>query len=165
MEKDALESLVNQGLSIRKIAEVVGKGQTTVRYWLGVHDLKTRLICRCRTCEETDESKFYKGRYTICKTCRDKAQRDRYRGYKQQGVAYKRKKSGVEYKGGGCCKCGYDRCMAALDFHHRDPSEKDPDWKKMRNWKFERVKAELDKCDLVCRNCHAEIHYGIDPID
>jgi hypothetical protein len=30
----------------------------------------------------------------------------------------------------------------------------------MRNWTFERIKGELEKCLLVCRNCHAEIHYG-----
>lgn len=46
----------------------------------------------------------------------------------------------------------------------RDSStyEKNPNWRKMKNWTFERVKKELDKCDLVCSNCHDEIHYGYD---
>jgi hypothetical protein len=51
--------------------------------------------------------------------------------------------------------------MAALDFHHKNPNEKDPNWRLMRNWTFERIKDELEKCLLVCRNCHAEIHYGV----
>jgi hypothetical protein len=51
--------------------------------------------------------------------------------------------------------------MAALDFHHKDPAKKDPNWRLMRNWTFERIKDELEKCLLVCRNCHAEIHYGV----
>jgi len=53
---------------------------------------------------------------------------------------------------------GYDKCLGSLDFHHK--IAKDPNWKKMKNWSFERVKKELDKCILVCKNCHGEIHYG-----
>lgn len=151
MERPELEALVNDGLSIRKIVERVGKGYSTVRYWLGVYGLKTKLVCRCRKCEDTDESHFYPGRYTICKKCRGKGQGWMYRKYKKQAIAY---------KGGECSRCGYDKYQAALDFHHRDTKEKDPNWRLMRNWSFRRVKAELDKCDLVCRNCHAEIHYG-----
>ena len=65
----------------------------------------------------------------------------------------------VEYKGGKCEICGYDKCIAALDFHHLDPNEKEyaicnGDYKS-----FEKVKKEVDKCILVCANCHREIHY------
>lgn len=65
----------------------------------------------------------------------------------------------VEYKGGCCSRCGYSKSVAALDFHHRDPSKKDFQISK-RGYclSWDRMKVELDKCDLVCRNCHAEIH-------
>jgi transcription elongation factor Elf1 len=69
------------------------------------------------------------------------------------------KKQAVEYKGGKCCKCGYDRLMSALVFHHIDPSKKEFGISSQgcsRSW--ERVKKEVDKCILVCHNCHAEIH-------
>lgn len=69
------------------------------------------------------------------------------------------KKLAIDYKGGGCIHCGYNKCAGGLDFHHRDPSAKDINWKKMRTWDIEKIKKELDKCDLVCRNCHAELHY------
>ena len=53
------------------------------------------------------------------------------------------------------------------DFHHRNPNQKDfsigesrPGQKKIRN--FENLKVELDKCDLLCKNCHGEIHYEMD---
>ena len=80
-------------------------------------------------------------------------------GYQKQRLR-KLKTLAVEYKGGRCTICGYCNCQAALDFHHNDPSQKDPNWNKMRRWSFDRVKRELDKCKLVCKNCHAEMHFG-----
>lgn len=68
----------------------------------------------------------------------------------------------VEYKGGKCLICGYNRCLAALEFHHTDPSEKDFGISARgfsRSW--ERIKKELDKCICVCSNCHKEIHEGL----
>lgn len=64
----------------------------------------------------------------------------------------------VEYKGGGCIRCGYSKCLAALEFHHRDPSQKDFAVNSVGNVKFDLIKPEIDKCDLVCANCHREIH-------
>lgn len=63
----------------------------------------------------------------------------------------------LEYKGFKCEICGYDKCIAALEFHH--PYEKDFGISSKgytRAW--EKVKLELDKCILVCSNCHREIH-------
>lgn len=66
----------------------------------------------------------------------------------------------VEYKGGKCNICGYSRSVRALEFHHIDPSEKDFTISG-KSWSFERLKSEVDKCVLVCANCHIEIHEGI----
>jgi 5-methylcytosine-specific restriction endonuclease McrA len=73
----------------------------------------------------------------------------------------KLKQLAVEYKGGKCCKCGYYKCVGALDFHHVNPQEKAfgiGSKGYTRSW--ESVKKELDKCILVCANCHREIEYG-----
>lgn len=71
----------------------------------------------------------------------------------------KLKEMAVAYKGGKCCKCGYDKCLGALDFHHRDSNTKSFGISsKGLTYSFEKVKAELEKCILVCKNCHAEIH-------
>lgn len=70
------------------------------------------------------------------------------------------KKKLVDYKGGKCIMCGYDKCIDALEFHHRDPIEKDFTISG-KSWSFERLKSEADKCDLVCSNCHKEIHYKL----
>lgn len=62
----------------------------------------------------------------------------------------------IAYKGGSCQICGYDKHPAALEFHHRNPADKK--FKLSGNsLKFEAVRAELDKCDLLCANCHREV--------
>jgi len=63
----------------------------------------------------------------------------------------------VKSKGGKCSRCGYDRCLQALEFHHRDPKTKKFCISGAHCRKWEVVKKELDKCDLVCSNCHKEI--------
>ncbi len=67
----------------------------------------------------------------------------------------------VQYKGGKCRICPYDRCMGALQFHHLDPEQKDFHIAKAGAWAWSRIVKELDKCILVCANCHAEIHDGM----
>lgn len=72
------------------------------------------------------------------------------------------KHKSIEYKGGACINCGYDKCIAALEFHHTESEKKDFGISAngyTRSW--EKVKKELDKCILVCSNCHREIHYQI----
>ena len=53
------------------------------------------------------------------------------------------------------------RSIDALEFHHKDPNEKDFTISG-KSWSFERLKNEVDKCILVCSNCHCEIHEKID---
>ena len=63
----------------------------------------------------------------------------------------------VEYKGGSCKVCGYGNSISALHFHHLNPIEKDFTIGG-KSYSFERLKSEVDKCILVCSNCHCEIH-------
>lgn len=63
----------------------------------------------------------------------------------------------VDYKGGKCEICGYNKCIEALDFHHLNPNEKDFGLSK-KYISFKKAKKEVDKCILVCANCHREIH-------
>jgi hypothetical protein len=110
---------------------------------------------RCRFCNRTLAlSEFYtcrdgKGVTAYCKTCTNIQTGDRQQRLKQQCV---------EYKGGRCEICGYNRYIGALEFHHLDPEQKDFSISHTRLTTFEKVKSELDKCRLVCANCHREIH-------
>lgn len=71
----------------------------------------------------------------------------------------------VDYKGGKCQLCGYSKCHRSLHFHHIDPSMKDFDISRFTDVPFSwhRLRQELDKCILVCANCHGEIHAGLIP--
>lgn len=69
------------------------------------------------------------------------------------------KRKAVAFLGGSCTKCGYSKYIEALEFHHRDPTQKDFSFAaKGLCRKFEVVRAELLKCDLLCANCHRELH-------
>ena len=64
----------------------------------------------------------------------------------------------VEYKGGACVLCGYNKSHAALEFHHIDPHEKDIQIGVKANIAWSKIKLEIDKCVLLCANCHREEH-------
>lgn len=69
-----------------------------------------------------------------------------------------RKQQAVDYKGGRCERCGYSKSLRALQFHHPDPTEKEFGIGSGNTKSWEKLKVELDKCELLCSNCHAEHH-------
>jgi len=68
----------------------------------------------------------------------------------------------IKLRYGICCtRCGYNKCYSALEFHHRIPDEKEHDPASLISSSHKKINdifKELDKCDLVCANCHREIH-------
>jgi hypothetical protein len=68
------------------------------------------------------------------------------------------KQKAVDYLGGKCIDCGYNRCLQALEFDHIDPSQKEFTISGRHCFSWEKVKLELDKCVLRCANCHRERH-------
>lgn len=93
------------------------------------------------------------GGSVYCKPCTSDQTLERQRAFKLKSI---------EYKGGKCVCCGYDKYQGALEFHHLDPNEKDFTLSHVKLTTFnEEIKKELDKCVLVCANCHREIHAGI----
>ena len=103
--------------------------------------------CICSQCKKS----YKKGRGSyknFCASCR---------------VTNSRKKTKariVEIMGGKCIICGYNKCISALDFHHKDPNTKE-DVIARYSKKFESVLEEANKCILVCCRCHREIHAGL----
>ena len=88
--------------------------------------------------------------FNVCKKCSHE---------KRMTLLFKKKQEWIDYKGGECTSCGYDKCNAALEFHHENSVEKDE--KLSKGWRFrsfKNVKGELDKCVLLCANCHREAH-------
>lgn len=69
-----------------------------------------------------------------------------------------------ETRGGKCIRCGYNKCLKALEFHHVDPSKKDFT---ISNDHFKLLEAvkETKKCILICSNCHKEFHDNLWSLD
>lgn len=63
--------------------------------------------------------------------------------------------------GNKCACCGYNKCIQALEFHHLNPEEKDFSFGANSNRSWIDTRNEIQKCILVCANCHREIHYGL----
>ncbi len=169
MDINILKEFIKLGLSTYQISKRVGKSQTSIRYWMKKFNLKTNLSERsdnskCLTCEKELtglQRKF------CCNICRCKYNNyyanggngyQTYENQKQRGND--RKNEFIEIKGGKCMVCGYNKCNRALTFHHREPEHKkiQLDARSLSNRTLSKCLEELEKCDLLCFNCHMELH-------
>jgi hypothetical protein len=164
-----LRQLVSAHYSIREIAETVERSTATVRHWLAKLGLETNphrhspAAARAAAAGE-DEPTLYCSIHGItrhvrrdsgyrCAICRATHVSNRRRAMKQQLL---------DEAGGACLICGYDRCVAALRFHHLDPSTKSFTLALGGNTRsMARVRAEASKCVVLCANCHAEVESGL----
>ena len=153
--------MIDEGLSIREIGRRIKSSYTNVRYWLHHHDLKTR--CRPNksserlwgerrcSCGETALDKFYGNKLRMCSKCFNAGSIRRNR-QKQELIR--------NHLGGRCIACGFNKYPAALQVHHVDPKGKDPAFRHVRSWSWQRIERELMKCVLLCSNCHVALHAG-----
>tara|TARA_R110000787_G_scaffold9510_1_gene33147 strand:- start:446 stop:994 length:549 start_codon:yes stop_codon:yes gene_type:complete len=167
LNKEELEFLIYCNMSQRDIASHLNSSQGSVRHWLSKYNLSTTYKNKlalpdrkvCSACKvDKPNAEFWKRNnrehqlHSMCKDCNLKDRLSRQRDFKQQCV---------DYKGGECQCCGYNNCNHALDFHHVDPKTKSFGIAKARRTKVtKKILEELDKCILVCSNCHREIHAG-----
>ena len=111
----------------------------------------TRICSICQKEKKIEEYYITNGRVMYwCKECQKQKERDKYQTKMSQIIAYKKTL---------CCKkCGETR-FYLFDFHHRNPNEKDYTISDNSRASFEIVKKEIEKCDVLCSNCHREWHY------
>jgi hypothetical protein len=163
--EEVLEIMVDDELTLDEMAEELECSVSTIRHWLAKYGLKP--TGGGRRSKRTDGPRFARfdcrkhgrtefvleGRgYYRCKQCRGEAVARRRRVVKQTLVLE---------AGGSCVLCGYDRCTAALEFHHLDPSKKSFSLSLRGVTKsIERIRQEAAKCVLLCANCHAEVEVG-----
>jgi hypothetical protein len=177
LTREQLEPLVERGATIDEIAAELDRNSSTIRYWLKKHGLKPngRRGRRPRAPREEIAAAIRNGTRTLmascprhgmtefavvtstghlkCKRCRSEAVQRRRR--KVQRIL-------VEEAGGRCLLCGYDRSLAALEFHHLDPESKSFGLAHRGITRsIDEVRREAKKCLLVCSNCHAEIEAGV----
>lgn len=115
---------------------------------------KTQVCTRCKNIKNIKDFTPLKQRHRlhyICKKCRNKVQKEHHKINKEKAI---------NLKGGKCSICGYSKCRNALEFHHVNEKEYDMSKLLKKSWKMnkEKILKELDKCMLVCSNCHREIH-------
>jgi len=99
----------------------------------------------CKLCEKEFKDPQSKGR-TRCGSCNTKIRR------------YRAKAAAIKYLGGKCKNCGWEGNQAAFQFHHLDPNQKDFIIGNAANKNWDFIKKELQKCILLCSNCHAIEH-------
>jgi 5-methylcytosine-specific restriction endonuclease McrA len=162
-----LEALAGSGAKLIEIAVELECSIATVRYWLRKWEIP-RPDCRRsdvdpalaplladRACPKHGLVSFRldpRGTYR-CKLCRQEQVADRRRRVKRILV---------DEAGGSCALCGYDRCVAALQFHHRVPAEKRFALSSEGVTRgIDAARAEARKCVLLCANCHAEVEAGV----
>ena len=156
-------------MSIAQIAAAIGRSKATVRHWMREYGLKTRraeqrrasiedggqpvhvVVRECARHGSTEFERRSGGGYR-CLKCRSEAVTRRRR---------KVKRVLVEEAGGACAACGYDRCIAALEFHHREPEHKRFALSLRSARSIASSRAEAEKCVLLCANCHSEMEAGV----
>jgi transposase len=170
IDREVLAELLAEGLTVRAMAERLGRSYTTVRHWLARHELATPRAARLA---ETAAARAT-GAETVEATCpvhgvtlfvRRGADGFRCRLCRSGAVDRRRKEVKrilVSEAGGRCALCGYDRSMAGLHFHHLEPSQKAFALSaRGMALSLASARAEAAKCVLLCSNCHAEVEAGL----
>lgn len=170
VDVDCLRQMVDKGASIRAMADELGVGYSTIRYWLKRLGLETERSARRREGDVAREAglrrvhlRCAKHGHTVfferpdggfrCLKCSIAAVSDRRRRVKRKLV---------EEAGGQCRLCGFDEHQAALQFHHRDRSTKVFHLSHQGMTRgIARMRAEAKKCVLLCANCHALVEAGV----
>jgi len=156
--KEKLEELISQGYSNIKIGELLNIHRTTVPKWIkkyGIDDLRNGhcgdkiFNDKCKLCGK--DINYNPSNRSCCPTCVTRIRR------------YRLKKKAVEYKGNKCEICGFDESLAAMEFHHSSEN-KDFEISDMNHKSWDFIKPELDKCVLICSNCHRQIHSKYDDL-
>lgn len=107
------------------------------------------MLLECKTCKKMVEFEQFGCDATRCRDCENARHVKLWAEKKNRAIAY---------LGSKCKDCGYTGHTAVFDFHHRDPKEKDVVWVQLRSRKWQKITQELDKCDLLCANCHRIRH-------
>lgn len=167
-------SLRKEGKSYKEITKILGCAMSTVSYHCQLHKLGDNNQ-KVTDDEKIKFQKMYDEIGSLKKvaklTSRSFETIQKYVKIKQkvktktssESVILWRKRTKlklIEYKGGKCEICGYSKCIRALEFHHTNPNDKDFTISG-KSLSFEKLKNEVDKCMLVCSNCHSEIHDGL----
>jgi predicted transcriptional regulator len=167
MNKDILQGLVDLNFSQREIAIHLNFSQSNVKYWLKKLNIKTnksrynkkelteKYCPKCKNIKSIDEfyrSNTRKNGNSHCKKCSNQLTTERQINMKIRMI---------EYKGGECNSCRLkleNSHYSVFDFHHIDSNNKDINFKHIKSQNWNKIKFEIDKCELLGSNCHRIKH-------
>lgn len=108
----------------------------------------------CTKCgKEKSIEEFYKNGNRMQSTCKDCFKESIRNTYLEKTERVNQYKESI-----GCEKCG-ERRVHLLDFHHKDKSQKDFNISDKTRMCFEKLMEEINKCFILCSNCHRDFHY------
>jgi hypothetical protein len=143
----------NKGSNRKNCDEHIGYFKKNYKYVSGAMH---RRCTKCNTFKSEDQfySKQNARGSSWCKECFSKGT------YQYQiDRAEERKMHFIKQKGGCCERCGYMKNTAALCFHHLEEKEFNLDARHLANNSMAVLEKEMEKCQLLCHNCHMEVHY------
>jgi hypothetical protein len=164
-DRELLERLVASGVTLREIALELDRSIATVRHWLRRWPIQRPDARRSDVAEDAPhETERRCPRHGVGTFRLDSRRTYRCVRCSTEAVSMRRrrvKRTLVAEAGGCCAACGYDRCVAALQFHHLEPARKQ--FALSTNGvtrSLARARVEARKCVLLCANCHAEVEAG-----
>lgn len=116
------------------------------------HGIDFKFCIGCKDWKEILNFIYIKKRNLTSSFCKDCFQQDTKRRRRE------RKVQAIKYKGDKCIDCGGQFHPNIYDFHHLDPTIKDLKINEGMAASWEKLKIELDKCVLLCSNCHRLRH-------
>ena len=116
--------------------------------------IKTYTVCKeSKALDEFPKHPQHKDGYnSVCKKCMQKSNKK---------CRLNKKIHFIKKMGGECTNCKIkltENNWPIFDFHHIDPSQKEVSWSTLRNWSNDKIEKELNKCTLLCANCHRLLH-------
>ena len=153
MQPEEMQILIDKNYTIKQLALHFDKAPGSIKYWLSKFSLKTKQLA----------SKYKYAHLSEIEQIANRKKLD------VEQVARRRKKvreKAIEYKGGKCEFCGYSSCNAALEFHHIDATTKKFELSiSNMGTAWSTLKLEIDKCLLLCANCHREEHFRLNMLE
>lgn len=169
IDEAILRQLVGEHRSVREIARALQRSPTTVRHWLARYGIESTMARRRREGAVAREMGADEA-VLLCAvhgSVRHVRRDDGYRCTSCRSAAVTARRRRVkrlllEEAGGACVLCGYDRCVAALHFHHVDPARKAFALAAAGVTRsLAAAREEARKCVILCANCHAEVESGL----
>ncbi|MBM3234383.1 hypothetical protein FJZ19_04810 [Candidatus Pacearchaeota archaeon] len=148
-EINSLKEIYSARVYIDEIAKKYGRSRRAVQHKIKRLKLK-RSPVRLKKAIKMSRKEIRDRCYNKNKKKIYERKRERIRRYKRQLI---------EYLGGKCMHCGYNKCMAALEFHHNKEGKESVIAIMIKDYSKQKALKEVNKCIILCANCHRELHH------